>query len=122
MQTAGNLIRAFIKLTSGMKHRQNNLECRLVQLLMLVDWDTTTVVDNRNRVVLANDHLYMSGIPGKSLVNGVVNNLINQMMQSFWSRIANIHGRTFAHSFQALKHLDIAGTIVFFVFSHSLFN
>lgn len=45
---------------------------------MLVDWDTTTVVDNRNRVVLANDHLYMSGIPCKSLVDGVVNNLINQ--------------------------------------------
>jgi hypothetical protein len=47
----------------------------------------------------------------QSFINGIVDDLIDQVMQSFLIRTAHIHAWTTADSFQTLKDLNIIGTI-----------
>jgi len=38
------------------------------------------------------------------------------MVESFLADVAYIHGRAFPHGFEALKHLNVARTVVFFFY------
>ena len=58
----------------------------------------------------------MGGEARQSLVDGVVDHLIHQMVKSPAGYIADIHRRTLPYSLQPLQHVDIAGAIVFLVF------
>ena len=69
VQTARHFVRAFIKFTTGVQHRKYHFESRLVLLLVHVDRDTPTVVDNLYRVVFVDIYLDVSGITGHGLVD-----------------------------------------------------
>ena len=49
---------------------------------LYTDRYTTSVVDNCNGIVFINGHLNMITVTGKGLIDGIVNNLIYQMMKS----------------------------------------
>ncbi len=77
MQTAGNLICAFVEFTAGVEYGQHNFKRALVLFLVHVDRNTAAIVHNRDRIVLVDGHVDMGGISSKGFVNGVVNNFIN---------------------------------------------
>ena len=54
-----------------------------------------------------NGHVDLRAESGESLVDGVVDDLIDQMVKTTRTSGANVHARTFADRFQALEHLDI---------------
>lgn len=53
-------------------------------------------------------HFNMAGITGQRFVDRVVDDFINQVVQTALARIADIHGRTDADGFKALQHRDLA--------------
>ena len=126
VQTTRDLIGTLVELTSGMEHGHHDLEGALMHLLVLVDRDTTTVIKHGNRVVLVDGHLNMRAVAGHRLVDGVVDGLVHQVVQTLLTNIANIHGRTLTHSLQALKYLDVTRGIILFLnqlfFCHLTYN
>ena len=54
----------------------------------------------------------MVAVTGQRLVNGVVHDLVHQMMQTALTGGADIHTRALAHRFQTFQHLDLAGVIL----------
>ena len=97
MQTTGNFIRPFIEFTTGMQYRQNHFKSRFMLFLVHIDRNTATVIDNPDRIIFVDIYLDMSGISGKSFVDRVIDNLIHQVMQPFYTDIADIHGRAFTN-------------------------
>ena len=112
MQTAGDLVGALVELTAGMEHGHHYLEGRTVLLGVHVHRYAAAVVLNHNRTVLTDGHFDVGAISGERLVNGVVHGLVDQVVKSFLTDVADIHGGALAHSLQTLKNLDVAGGII----------
>jgi hypothetical protein len=55
---------------------------------------------------------------GQSFVDGVIDDFINQMMQTPFGGISDIHSGPFSDGFESFKDFDVVGTI----FSHFLTN
>ena len=51
-------------------------------------------------------------VTSQCLVDGVVHDLVDQMMQAPLAGIADIHAGALAHGLQTLQDLDLAGTIL----------
>ena len=98
VQTTRHLIGTLIELTSGVEHRHDDFERTLVHLLMLVNGNTTAIVLNGNGVILVNRYFNMCTISGHRLVDRVIDGFVDQMVESFFTNITNVHGRTLAHS------------------------
>ena len=82
MKSAGYLISAAAEFTAGMKNGKYNFYRRFMGFCLYTDRYTTSVVDNCNGIVFINGHLNMITVTGKGLIDGIVNNLIYQMMKS----------------------------------------
>ena len=52
------------------------------------------------------------GEASERFVDGVVDDFIDQMMQSQVARRADIHGGTFAHRFHAAENFDGVGVVI----------
>ena len=58
-------------------------------------------------VVFVDGYFHMGTVARQGFVDGVIDHFIHQMVQTSHIDIAYIHGRAFAHRFQAFQHLDI---------------
>jgi hypothetical protein len=74
---------------------------------VLVYGDTSTVVGDADRVVRVDDDFCMSAVAGERLIDGVVDYLVDQMVESSGSGGADVHARPFANSLQTLQYLDV---------------
>ena len=80
MQTAGYLIRSFVKFTTGMQHGQYNLKGRFALFLMNIYRNTTAIVGHRNGIVFVDDHIDICTISCQSFIDRVVNDFIYQVV------------------------------------------
>lgn len=112
VKTTADLVGAFVELTTGVEHGHDDLQGALVQFLMLVDRDASAVVLYGAGTVCVDGHLDVVAETCHSLVDGVVHGLIDEMVQTFLTDVANIHSRTLAHGFQTLQHLDVGGGVI----------
>ena len=83
---------------------------------MFVDWNTTTIVLNSDRLILVDSHLNMGAVARHCLVDGVVNGLVDEVMETFLTDVANVHGRTLAHCLKSFEDLDVTCRVVALVF------
>ena len=111
VQTAWHFVRAFIELTTSVEHGHYHFEGGTVFLGVHVDRNTTTIVLYNDRVVRTDGYFDVCTIPRKGFVNGVVDGLVHQVVQTFFTDVANVHSGTLTYCFQAFKHLNITGTI-----------
>ena len=112
MQASTDLIGAFVKLTSGMEHCHNNLKCTLMEFLVLVNGNTTSVVFHRDGIILIDCHFNVGAESCHRLIDGVVHRFVYQVMEAFLTNVSDIHCRALAHCLQALKNLNITGGVV----------
>ena len=113
MQAARHLIAGIVpaKFTARVQDRKNDRHGRNAHLRLNVNRDAASVVRNANAVSLLNGHLNVITEAGQRLINGVINDLVDQMMQTARARGADIHTRTFADGLQPLQYLDLAAVI-----------
>ena len=94
-----------------MEHREYNLQCRLSGLGLNAGGNTTTVILDGNDITLPNFYLDMITISSQRFINGVVYNLIDQVVQSCCGLRTNIHTRALSDCFQSLQHLNLIGAV-----------
>ena len=106
VQTTRYFIAIFIEFTAGVQHRQNDFESRFALFLVHIGGDTSTVIFDCDRVVLVDGYLDIGAIARQSLVDRVVDNLIDQVVQTLLAHITNIHCGSFANCFKTFQHLN----------------
>jgi len=111
VETAGNLVALVVELTAGVQHREHNFGCRPA-VRHVVDRDAPAVVDHGNRIVNVDRDVDLVAEAGQRLVYGVVDDLVDKVVQPGRTRGADVHGRPHADGLQALEHLDFVGTVV----------
>ncbi len=120
MEAAADLIAALVEFTAGMKHGEHNLESALVLFLVHIHGNAAAVVDNGYGIVGIDCHFYVGGIAGNGFIDGVVHDLVHQMVQAFFGYVAYIHRRALAHGLKAFEHLNVTGAVFLFFVYHIL--
>ena len=111
VQAARHLVAFAAELAARVQDGQDDLDRRLAALVH-VDGDASPIVDDSDAVVLFNRHVNMVAIAGQSLVNRVVDHLVDEMVQAALRRAADIHARALSYGFQAFQNLNLIGAIV----------
>ncbi|MNL41801.1 hypothetical protein D3C87_1642250 [compost metagenome] len=97
MQTTGNLISILVKFTTGVENCQYNLQSRFILFGVHSGGDTATVVFNGNGIIFLYRYIDGIAVTCHRLINGVVNNLPNQVVHPFEASVTDIHRRTFTN-------------------------
>ena len=111
MQAARHLVAFAAELAARVQDGQDDLDRRLAALVH-VDGDASPIVDDGDAVVLFDRHVNMVTIAGQSLVDRVVNHLVDEMVQAALRRAADVHARALSYSFQAFQNLNLIGAVV----------
>ena len=110
VQTAGDLVVRSVKLAAGMELRQHDLDgwhafaCRQHHV---VDRDATAVVRDRDRVVDVDRYFDALRVAGQRLVNRIIDDLVDEVMQTLLASRANVHCRTKPNSLEALEDRNV---------------
>ena len=111
VQTSGHFVVAVVELAAGVQNGQHNFHGGFVFFRVHIHRDAAAVIFDRDAVVRVNRYNDFVGISGKRFVDTVVNDFINEMMQSAFAGIADIHAGTFPDSFESFQNCDLAGGI-----------
>ena len=116
VQPAGHFVTAVVKLAAGVQLREHDFQSTYLRVLVCLDRDTPAVVLDGATAVRVDTHADVITRSRHGLVNGIVQNLIDQMMESCAAAVADIHIRPFAHRLQAPEDLYV--TCVIFLVLH----
>ena len=105
VQSAGDLVSAAAELAAGVEHGVHDLQSRLAGLLLYVDGYASAVVGDADDVARLDGDLYVRAVPGQSLVYGVVDYLVHQVVETRCAGGADIHAGTHAHGLKPLQNL-----------------
>ena len=108
VEAAGDLVApAVAELAAGVQHREHDLGRRALLLLVHLDGDAAAVVGDRDGVVGMDGDLDLVALAGQRLVDGVVHDLVDQVMEPADARRADVHARALAHRLEALEDGDV---------------
>ena len=111
VQAAGDLVGGVVKLATCMQDGQDDLKGRNLLDGVLVHGDAAAVVYDGDGVIGVDCHLDLVAEAGEGLVNGVVHDLVHQVVQSAGARRANVHARALADGLKTLEDLDLAAVV-----------
>ena len=112
METAGDLIPAAAELAAGVEDSKHHLQSGFTGLGLDVNRDAPAVVGYSDGVARVDGHGDVGAVTGQGLVDGVVHNLIYQVVQAGLRGGADIHARPLAHRLQALQDLDFRPAVL----------
>ena len=119
MQTTGNLIAAAAELAAGIEDGENDLERRHVLALgVLLDGNATAVIDDGAGSILIEGYVNLVAKTGKRLIDGVIDNLVDEVMQALGTRRSDVHAGTLADMLQTFENLDVLCAVAGFLLSH----
>jgi hypothetical protein len=112
VQTAGDLVTLAAELATGVQHREHDLRRRLVGVLGVgVDRNTAAVVDHPASAVGQEGHVDAVRVAGEGLVDGVVDDLVHQVVKARRTRRTDVHTGPFADRLEALQNRDVLGAV-----------
>jgi hypothetical protein len=111
VQAARHLVASAAELSAGVQGREDERDGGHLLDRVLVDGDAAAVVDDPHTTVGLQRHLDVAGVPGESLVDGVVDDLVDQVVEAALSRGTDVHAGSFADRFQTLQQLNVAGVV-----------
>ena len=114
VQAAGHLVAGVLaaELAAGVEDGIDDGDGGQAGIRLDIHGDAAAVVGDLDDVVLQDLDFDVVAVTGQSLVDGVVHDLVDQMMQAPLAGRADIHAGALAHSLQALQDLDLAGVIL----------
>ena len=128
VEAAGDLVAAAAELAAGVEDGVNDLQSGLAGLGLDVHGDAAAVVHHGDGVALVDGDLDLRAVACQGLIDGVVHDLVHQMVETGGGGGANVHTGTLPDSFQSLQDLDLGGVILVlridcrgiqnFIFSH----
>ena len=111
VQAAGDLIGVVVELAARVEDRHDDLERGDLLHGVLAHGDAAAVVHDGNGVVRVDGHGDLGAEPGECLVDGVVNDLVDEVVQAARARRADVHARALAHRLEALEDLDLPSAV-----------
>ena len=96
VQSAGHRVCAGFELSSGVECREDGRQGRLLGLLVLIDRDAASVVLDPDPAVVQKCHVDAVGEAGHGLINGVIDDLPDEVVKTLGAGGTNVHCRTFA--------------------------
>ena len=105
VQAAGDLIASAAELAAGVQHGEHHLQGGPARLGLDIHGNTTAVIGDGDGVTLVDGHGNVRAVAGQRLVDGVVHDLIYQVVQTAGAGGADIHTRPLPHSLQPLQYL-----------------
>ena len=112
MQSAGDLVAAALaELPAGVEHGQHDLDCGPALLLHDRDRNPPAVVDDRYRIIGMNRDRDRVAVARQRLVDGVVHDLVDEVVKASQAGRADVHARTAANRLEALQDGDVLGVI-----------
>ena len=112
VQAAGDLVAAAVaELAAGVQHGEHDLDRRAALLLVHRDGDPAAVVDDGDRVVGVDRDGDLGAVAGERLVDGVVDDLVDEMVQAHHAGRADVHAGALADGLEAFQHRDVLGVV-----------
>ena len=90
-----------------MKHRHYHFQGRTAFFGVHAGRNTAAVIGDLYRIVLVDFYRNQAAVPGKGFINGVVHHFPDEVVQTFESDVADVHGRALPHGFQTFQYLNI---------------
>ncbi len=112
VQTAGDLVAATAELAAGVQHGERHRHGRHVLAGRGVGGDATAVVLDPDAAVGEQGQPDPVAVPGECLVDGVVDDLPDQVVQAALTGGADVHAGTLPHRVEPLEHLDRGGVVL----------
>ena len=81
--------------------------------------NAAAIIDDCHGAINVNGHRDVLAVPGKGLINGVVDHLVHEVVEAARRSGPDVHAGALPDRFQALEDLDLSGIVVF---SHSLIS
>ena len=111
MQPAGYLIGSAAELAAGVQGGHHRFQAGLAGGGVDIDGDAPAIVGNGNQPVLAQGQVDSGAVAGHSLVHGVVEDFVDEVVQAALVGAADIHTGPDADGFQSFQDLDVFGGI-----------
>ena len=108
VQTAGDRVAAAAELSAGVKDRHDDLDRGLALGGVHVDRDAAAVVGGAHAAVGHERHGDGVAMAGERLVDGVVDHLVDEVVQTPLARRADVHAGTLAYGLETLENRDVA--------------
>jgi hypothetical protein len=113
MQTSGDFIRAFIEFSTRMEYGHYDFQCRFLFFLVVIGRDSAAVIRHRNGIVFMDNAVDNVAKSSQGLINRVIYYLINQVVQSSYPDISDVHGGTLSDGLETFQNLYVfSGVIV----------
>jgi hypothetical protein len=112
VQAAGHLVASAPELAAGVQHGEHDLGGRLVVLVHDPDGDAAAVIGDRDRVVGVDGDDEAAAVPGECFVDGVVDHLVDEMVEAARAGGTDVHAGAFAYRLEAFEDLDILGVVM----------
>ena len=128
VQAAGHLVAAAAELAAGMQHGEHHLQRGAARLLLDVHGNAAAIVGDGDGVAGVDGDGNVGAVAGQRFVDGVVHDLVHQMVQTAGAGGTDIHAGPLAHGLQTLKNLDLRGVVFrfhvgdVFKFRHIVFS
>src|SRR6185436_16143260 len=112
VQSARHLVAAAVaELAAGVEHGEDHLEGRPALLLHRRNRDAATVVDDGDRVVGMDRDVDLRGVAGQGLVDGVVDHLVDEVMQTAHAGRPDVHAGALADGLETLEDGDVLSVV-----------
>ena len=112
MQAAGDLVAAAVaELAARVQHGEDDLDRRPAFLGMDGDRNAAPVIGDGHRVVGVDDHVDAGAVTGERLVDGVVDDLVDQVVQATNAGRADVHARSLANGLEPLEDGDVGRVV-----------
>ena len=116
VQSARNLVSVRIELSAGVQLGHDDFGGGLPFFLHHVHRNAAAVINHRDRVVEVNHHFNRVAITCQRFIDRIINNFVNQVMESQLAGRSDVHRGPFAHGFATFKNGDSRSVIsLFFV-------
>ncbi len=107
VQTAGDGVAAAAELSAGVQDCEHDLDRRLLLDRVLVDGDAAAVVDDAHGAIGEDRDLDAIAVPGECLINGVVDDLVDEVVKTARTGRADVHAGSLADRLESFEDLDL---------------
>ena len=112
VQAAGDLIAPAAELAARVQDGKDDLERGTSGLRLNVHGDAAAVIDDGDGVVGIDLHGDVRAVAREGFVDGVIDDLIDEVVQTARGGRADVHARALAHRFQSLEDLNFRGVVI----------
>ena len=112
VEAAGDLVAAAAELAAGVEDGVHHLQGGPPGLGLDVHGDAAAVVGDSDDIAVQNLHGDGVAVPGQGLVDGVVHDLIHQVVETGGRGGADVHARSLADRLQPLQDLNLGRAVL----------